>query len=56
MFTSDARPAHEGNWLQPRYSVEADDTPETVRARMLAPRSAKERAVDRAVLMVKAWR
>ena len=56
VFTSDARPAHEGNWLQPRYSVEADDTPETVRARMLTPRSARDRAVDRAVLMVKAWR
>jgi peptidoglycan/xylan/chitin deacetylase (PgdA/CDA1 family) len=39
VFTSDARPAHSGDWLQPRYSVEADDTPESVRARMLAPRS-----------------
>ncbi|ACU77327.1 polysaccharide deacetylase [Catenulispora acidiphila DSM 44928] len=56
VFTSDARPAHPGNWLQPRYSVEADDTPDSVRARMLAPRSTKERAVDRAVLMAKAWR
>ena len=56
VFTSDARPAHDGSWLQPRYSVEADDTPETVRARMLTPRSVREQAVDRAVLMVKAWR
>jgi peptidoglycan/xylan/chitin deacetylase (PgdA/CDA1 family) len=56
VFTSDARPAHTGNWLQPRYSVEADDTPDSVRARMLTPRSTKERAVDRAVLLVKAWR
>jgi peptidoglycan/xylan/chitin deacetylase (PgdA/CDA1 family) len=56
VFTSDARPARSGSWLQPRYSVEADDTPESVRTRMLAPRSAKDRAVDRAVLAVKAWR
>lgn len=56
VFTSDARPARSGNWLQPRYSVEADDTPETVRARMLTPRPAGGRAVDRAWLMVKAWR
>ncbi|MEZ0108688.1 peptidoglycan/xylan/chitin deacetylase (PgdA/CDA1 family) [Catenulispora sp. EB89] len=56
VFTSDARPAHSGNWLQPRYSVEADDTPETVRARMLTPRPAGGRAVDRAWLTVKAWR
>ena len=56
VFTSDARPARSGSWLQPRYSVEADDTPESVRARMLTPRTAAERAVDQAVLMVKAWR
>jgi peptidoglycan/xylan/chitin deacetylase (PgdA/CDA1 family) len=56
VFTSDARPARSGNWLQPRYSVEAQDTPESVRARMLAPRSVSGRVVDRAVLMVKAWR
>ncbi|MEY9887627.1 peptidoglycan/xylan/chitin deacetylase (PgdA/CDA1 family) [Catenulispora sp. MAP5-51] len=56
VFTSDARPAHSGAWLQPRYSVEAGDTPETVRARMLTPRSTTGRATDRAVLMVKAWR
>ena len=56
IFTSDARPARSGKWLQPRYSVEADDTPESVRARMLTPRTAGERAMDRAVLMAKAWR
>ncbi|GAA1995029.1 polysaccharide deacetylase family protein [Catenulispora subtropica] len=56
VFTSDARPAREGSWLQPRYSVETDDTAASVRTRMLAPRSAAERVVDRGVLMVKAWR
>jgi peptidoglycan/xylan/chitin deacetylase (PgdA/CDA1 family) len=56
VFTSDARPAHTGNWLQPRYSVEADDTPESVRTRMLTPRSLASHAMDRGVLMVKAWR
>ncbi|MBS2537276.1 polysaccharide deacetylase family protein [Catenulispora sp. NF23] len=56
VFTSDARPAHSGRWLQPRYSVEATDTPESVRTRMLAPRTTSGRVLDRAVLMVKAWR
>jgi len=56
VFTSDARPAHAGAWLQPRYSVETHDTAESVRTRMLTPRSAAERVVDRGVLMVKAWR
>lgn len=56
VFTSDARPAQAGAWLQPRYSVETDDTAESVRTRMLTPRSTTERIVDRAVLMMKAWR
>ncbi|NUR57486.1 MAG: polysaccharide deacetylase family protein [Catenulispora sp.] len=56
VFTSDARPAQEGAWLQPRYSVEAGDTAESVRTRMLTPRSVSNRMVDRGVLLVKAWR
>lgn len=33
---SDQRPARAGAWVQPRFSVRADDTPATLRARMLA--------------------
>ncbi|MFD0630411.1 polysaccharide deacetylase family protein [Catenulispora yoronensis] len=43
VFTSDARPAFEGSWLQPRYSVEVDDTAASVRERMLTP--ARSRSV-----------
>lgn len=56
VFTSDARPARADAWLQPRFSVEAGDTAESVRTRMLAPRTAIGRVADRGVLMVKAWR
>lgn len=36
VFTSDRRPARAGAWLQPRYSVRRDDTPESLRAEALA--------------------
>lgn len=35
VFTSDRRPARAGSWMQPRYSVRADDTIESVRSAML---------------------
>lgn len=37
VFSSDARPARPGTWLQPRYSVTGDDTVESLRRRVLAP-------------------
>lgn len=37
VFTSDARPARPGAWLQPRYSVTRTDTPEALRRRALEP-------------------
>jgi peptidoglycan/xylan/chitin deacetylase (PgdA/CDA1 family) len=36
VFTSDRRTARPGTWLQPRYSVRRDDTPESLRAEALA--------------------
>ena len=56
VFTSDERPAWEGSWCQPRYTVRAGDTAETVRARMFCERAAAGRLADAAVLRVKAWR
>ncbi|RSM73221.1 glycosyl transferase family 2 [Actinoplanes sp. ATCC 53533] len=35
VFTSDRRRARAGSWLQPRYSVRRDDTPESLRAEAL---------------------
>ncbi|HLV57563.1 MAG TPA: polysaccharide deacetylase family protein [Natronosporangium sp.] len=35
VFTSDRRPARAGAWLQPRHSVRADDTAESLRAAVL---------------------
>lgn len=51
VFTSDARPARAGAWLQPRYSVTRSDTPQALRDRALAPRPLRERAV----LELKGW-
>jgi hypothetical protein len=35
VFTSDRRRARAGSWLQPRYSVRRDDTPDSLRAEAL---------------------
>jgi peptidoglycan/xylan/chitin deacetylase (PgdA/CDA1 family) len=35
VYTSDRRPARSGSWLQPRFSVRRDDTPESLRATVL---------------------
>jgi hypothetical protein len=56
VFTSDRRPARQGEWLQPRYSVLRDDTARTVRDNILAPRPPRERLRRAAAARVKAWR
>ena len=56
VYTSDRRPADPEQWLQPRYSVYRDDTPETMRARVLAGRSLVRQARDSAVGVIKRWR
>jgi peptidoglycan/xylan/chitin deacetylase (PgdA/CDA1 family) len=56
VFTSDRRPARRGAWLQPRYSVVHDDTPETLRARALGRPPLVRHARTIAVGVVKRWR
>lgn len=55
VHTSDRRPAAAGSWLQPRFSVHAGDTPDSLRADVLGqPRPARYRAA--AVGLLKRWR
>jgi peptidoglycan/xylan/chitin deacetylase (PgdA/CDA1 family) len=56
VFTSDRRPAVAGSWLQPRYSVRRDDTPESLRAEALAGPGALRRFKLEAVGVVKRLR
>jgi peptidoglycan/xylan/chitin deacetylase (PgdA/CDA1 family) len=56
VFTSDRRPAREAAWLQPRYSIRRDDTPETLRASVLARASVVARLRSSAAGLVKRWR
>ncbi|GLW35718.1 polysaccharide deacetylase family protein [Actinoplanes regularis] len=56
VFTSDRRPARPGAWLQPRFSVYHDDTPETVRAAVQRSRRLPVRARNAAAGAVKRWR
>lgn len=45
VYTSDRRPAAAGAWLQPRFSVTRDDTPQTLVRDALEPRPVHERAM-----------
>lgn len=56
VHTSDRRRASAGAWLQPRYSVRAGDTAESVAAEILAPPGRRTRARDAVVGLVKRWR
>ena len=56
VFTSDRRPARDGQWLQARYSVRADDTPATFRTTVFTPRGVGRQLRDSGVGTVKAWR
>jgi len=56
VFTSDRRRAHAGSWLQPRYSVRRDDTPESLRAEALGGPGALGRLKLEAVGVVKRLR
>lgn len=55
VYTSDRRVARVGDWLQPRYSIQHDDTPESLRDRVLAPRH-RHRILHGAVGLVKRCR
>ena len=56
VFTSDRRRAGPGEWLQPRYSVQRDDTIQTVQDKILAPRPWRERMRAGLASQVKALR
>jgi peptidoglycan/xylan/chitin deacetylase (PgdA/CDA1 family) len=56
VHTSDRRRAVPSSWIQPRFSVVRDDTPESLRAAVLGGESAARRAVRAATCAVKRWR
>lgn len=56
VHTSDRRRARPGAWLQPRYSVRATDTVDSLRREVLAPPSPLRRAERASVCLVKRWR
>lgn len=56
VYTSDRRAARENQWLQPRFSVRRDDTPETVRANVLTRPPLRRAIRSNTVGLVKRWR
>jgi peptidoglycan/xylan/chitin deacetylase (PgdA/CDA1 family) len=56
VHTSDRRRARAGAWLQPRFSVRAGDTVESLRAEVFAPEGRLARARAEATGLVKRWR
>jgi peptidoglycan/xylan/chitin deacetylase (PgdA/CDA1 family) len=56
VYSSDARRARVGAWLQPRYSVRADDTVRSVRETVFAAPRARERLRSHLAGIAKRWR
>jgi peptidoglycan/xylan/chitin deacetylase (PgdA/CDA1 family) len=56
VYTSDRRPARGGAWLQPRYSVRKDDTPELLHEELRTAAPLTRRFRGSAVGLVKRWR
>lgn len=56
VFSSDRRRARTGTWLQPRFSVRAGDTIESVRSEILTSQSVVKRARATAVGIIKRLR
>jgi peptidoglycan/xylan/chitin deacetylase (PgdA/CDA1 family) len=56
VYTSDRRAADPNAWLQPRFSIRAEDTPESFRARATAVPALPARAKDAAKGLIKRWR
>jgi peptidoglycan/xylan/chitin deacetylase (PgdA/CDA1 family) len=56
VYSSDARRARAGAWFQPRYSVRAGDTPQSVRETVLVPPRAHERLRGHLAGIAKRWR
>lgn len=55
VHTSDRRPARSSSWLQPRFSVVADDTVESLRHNVLQPPDLRRRARNLAVAAIKPY-
>jgi peptidoglycan/xylan/chitin deacetylase (PgdA/CDA1 family) len=53
VYTSDRRPAGADRWLQPRFSVRRDDTPESLRATVLRKPGPRQRARQNLVGLAK---
>jgi peptidoglycan/xylan/chitin deacetylase (PgdA/CDA1 family) len=56
VFTSDRCAARPASWLQPRYSVTEDDSPDTIRAAVEQRSGTAEAAVSAGKRLVKRWR
>ena len=56
VYTSDERPARPGSWLQARFSVRREDTPESLRAALLSRSGLVRRARHNVVGLAKRWR
>ena len=56
VHTSDRRPAKAGAWLQPRFSVTRDDTPQTLVRSALVPQPVHRRVALEAKGLLKRWR
>jgi peptidoglycan/xylan/chitin deacetylase (PgdA/CDA1 family) len=56
VFTSDRRRGSPDAWLQPRYSIQRDDTLPTIRAGILAPPRPAQRVRSTVAARLKAWR
>jgi peptidoglycan/xylan/chitin deacetylase (PgdA/CDA1 family) len=56
VYTSDRRAADPNAWLQPRYSIRAEDTPLTFRKAALARPPLLKRARNAAAVTAKRWR
>jgi peptidoglycan/xylan/chitin deacetylase (PgdA/CDA1 family) len=56
VYSSDGRRAQAGAWFQPRYTVQAGDTPCSIRRSVLATRPARERIRTEIAGITKRWR
>jgi peptidoglycan/xylan/chitin deacetylase (PgdA/CDA1 family) len=56
VYTSDRRTSESGRWLQPRFSVHCDDTPGSLRARVLRKPGPGRRSGERLVGLIKQLR
>ncbi|WP_375422890.1 polysaccharide deacetylase family protein [uncultured Friedmanniella sp.] len=56
VYSSDRQPSSESGWLQPRFSVRAEDTLDSVRDLVMARRPFRKRLVERSKTLVKMLR